>query len=131
MAAGYTLRRGTESAELNAPLFLRHSPEETVQLSTFGRLLQGKGTSFLVSSRRVSIEDPVVLATSGRTHHANVTFNGRHDSRVSGTVFEITDAELMPRPVRAARRVHTCSRNPCFGEKGLVYVDARSATGAL
>ena len=51
--------------------------------------------SFLGSSRRwYRIEDPQVVAASGRTHHANVTFNGRSDSRVSGTVFEITDAEL-------------------------------------
>lgn len=43
----------------------------------------------------VRIEDPQIVAASGRTHHANVMFNGRNDSRVSGTVFEITDAELL------------------------------------
>jgi gamma-glutamylcyclotransferase (GGCT)/AIG2-like uncharacterized protein YtfP len=34
------------------------------------------------------------VAAGGKTHHANVTFNGRSDSRVIGTAFEITDAEL-------------------------------------
>jgi gamma-glutamylcyclotransferase (GGCT)/AIG2-like uncharacterized protein YtfP len=28
------------------------------------------------------------------THYANVRFNGNDDSRVSGTAFEVTDAEL-------------------------------------
>ena len=42
----------------------------------------------------MKIEDPQAAAASDRTHHANVTFNGRPDSRVSGMAFEITDAEL-------------------------------------
>jgi gamma-glutamylcyclotransferase (GGCT)/AIG2-like uncharacterized protein YtfP len=41
----------------------------------------------------VRIEDPRVVAAVGRTHHANVAFNGTEDSRVPGMVFEITDAE--------------------------------------
>jgi len=69
--------------------------QENVQLSTFGRLLQGQRDELLgFEQSLVRIEDPQVVATSGKTHHANVTFNGRNDSRVSGTVFEITDAEL-------------------------------------
>lgn len=66
-----------------------------VQLSTFGRLLHGQRDELVgFEQSLVRIEDPEVVATCGRTHHANVTFNGRDDSRVSGTVFEITDAEL-------------------------------------
>jgi gamma-glutamylcyclotransferase (GGCT)/AIG2-like uncharacterized protein YtfP len=42
----------------------------------------------------VTIEDPQVAATLGKTHHANVEFNGHADSRVQGMVFEITEAEL-------------------------------------
>jgi hypothetical protein len=69
--------------------------EESVQLSTFGRLLQGQGDELPgFEPSFVKIEDPQVVAESGRTHYANVTFNGRSDSRVSGTVFEVTDAEL-------------------------------------
>ena len=69
--------------------------EETVQLSTFGRLLQGQRDElrgFEPSLAR--IEDPRTAAVLARTHHDNVTFTGRHDSRVAGTVFEISDAEL-------------------------------------
>lgn len=69
--------------------------QEDVQISTFGRLLRGQGDELVGFERsQVKIEDPQVVATSGKTHHANVTYNGRNDSRVSGTVFEITDAEL-------------------------------------
>jgi gamma-glutamylcyclotransferase (GGCT)/AIG2-like uncharacterized protein YtfP len=66
-----------------------------VQLSTFGRLLHGERDELpQFEPSLVAIGDPRMVAALGRTHHANVTFNGRHESRVSGTVFEITDAEL-------------------------------------
>jgi gamma-glutamylcyclotransferase (GGCT)/AIG2-like uncharacterized protein YtfP len=66
-----------------------------VQLSTFGRLLPGQRDELPgFEKTAVEIEDPQVVATTGMTHYANVTFNGRSDSRVSGTVYEITDAEL-------------------------------------
>ena len=69
--------------------------QKNVQLSTFGRLLQGQRDELLgFELSSVRIEDPQVIGTSGNTHHANITFNGRNDSRVSGIVFEITDAEL-------------------------------------
>lgn len=51
-------------------------------------------TSFGFESSLLSIEDPQVIAAIGKTHHANVTFNGNENSRVPGLVFEITDAEL-------------------------------------
>lgn len=103
---------------------------EKVQLSTFGRLLQGQQDVLLgVEQSLVRFEDAHVVATSGKTHCANVTFNGRNDSRVSGTVFEISDAE------RAAadqydhpagyKRVAAMLAS---GKQVWVYVDARSST---
>ena len=69
--------------------------QESVQLSTFGRLVQGQKDELPGFEQSLArIEDPQLVATSGNTHHANATFNGREDSRVSGTAFEITDAEL-------------------------------------
>ena len=65
--------------------------QEDVQLATFGRLLHGQKDELLgFEQSLVRIEDPQVVATSGKTHHANVTFNGRNDSRVSGTIGEMT-----------------------------------------
>jgi gamma-glutamylcyclotransferase (GGCT)/AIG2-like uncharacterized protein YtfP len=69
--------------------------EDEVQLSTFGRLLEGLRDELVGFERSsVPIEDPKVAAALGRSHHANVTFNGRDESRVGGTVFEVSDAEL-------------------------------------
>jgi gamma-glutamylcyclotransferase (GGCT)/AIG2-like uncharacterized protein YtfP len=69
--------------------------QEKVQLSTFGRRLNGhKDELPRFEQSLVRIEGPKVAATIGQTHHANVKFNGNNDSFVSGMVFEITDAEL-------------------------------------
>ena len=73
---------------------------------------------------------PQVAAASGRTHHANVTFNGRPDSRVNGMAFEITDAELATadRYEQLAAYVRIAARL-ASGKEAWVYVDARSAPG--
>ena len=69
--------------------------QEPVQLSTFGRLLNGEDDELVgFEPARVRIEDPQVVAAGGETHYENALFNGRPDSRVSGMVFELTDAEL-------------------------------------
>jgi hypothetical protein len=69
--------------------------QQGVQLSTFGRPLDGQKDELVgFEATRVPIVDPQAAAASGTTHHANVMFTGRHDSRVGGTVFEITDEEL-------------------------------------
>jgi hypothetical protein len=70
--------------------------DEDVQLSTFGRRLEGKRDELPgFEPSLVRIEDPEVVAAIGRTHHANVTFKGNDANRVPGTVFEVTDAELV------------------------------------
>jgi len=106
--------------------------QENVQLSTFGRLLQGQTDELLgFEQSLVRIEDPQVAATSGKTHHANVTFNGRNDSRVRGTVFAITDTELAAadqyEQLAAYKRVAAMLAS---GKQAWVYVYARSAAGA-
>ena len=68
---------------------------EDVQLATFHRRLQGR-TDELVgwTLTRVPIADAAVAATLGMTHHANLAFGGDDASRVAGTVFDVTEAEL-------------------------------------
>jgi gamma-glutamylcyclotransferase (GGCT)/AIG2-like uncharacterized protein YtfP len=105
--------------------------EEHVQLSTFGRLLEGQKDDLVgFEPSSVKIEDAQLVSASGRTHHANVTFNGRSDSRVSGTVFEITDAELAAADQYEQRanykRITTMLAS---GKHAWVYVDARAAAG--
>jgi gamma-glutamylcyclotransferase (GGCT)/AIG2-like uncharacterized protein YtfP len=103
--------------------------EEHVQLSTFGRLLQGQRDELIGFERSsVRIDDSQLVVASGRTHHANVTFNGRNDSRVSGTVFEVSDAELAAadryEQVANYKRV---AATLASGKRAWLYVDARTA----
>ena len=105
--------------------------QQDVQLSTFGRLLQGQEDELPgFEQSLVKIEDPQVVATIGKTHHANVTFNGRSDSRVSGTVFEITDDELAAadqyEQLAAYKRIPVALAS---GKQAWVYLDACSAPG--
>lgn len=106
--------------------------QECVQLSTFGRVLKGQKDELLGFEPSLArIEDLQVVAATGKTHHANVTFNGRNDSRVSGMVFEITDAELA-----AADRYEQLASYErvvaklASGRQTWVYVDSRSARPA-
>lgn len=106
--------------------------QQSVQLSAFGRLLQGHKDELPgFEPTLVRIEDPRIAAASGRTHHANVTFNGRNDSRVSGTVFEITDAELAAadRYEQPAAYVRVTAML-ASGRQAWVYVDARTGNRA-
>jgi hypothetical protein len=69
--------------------------QEAVQLSTFGRVLQGWPDVLVGFELSVTkIEDPAFVATSGKSEHAMVTFTGEEESHVTGMVFEVTDAEL-------------------------------------
>jgi hypothetical protein len=69
--------------------------QSAVQLSTFGRLLEGQPDELVgFEQSLLKIEDPEFVAASGKSHHAIVKFNGNRDSRVSGMVFELSDAEL-------------------------------------
>jgi len=103
--------------------------QKSVQLSTFGRLLQGQRDELPgFKPSMVKIEDPQVVAAKGKSHHANVTFNGRNESRVKGTVFEITDTELAAADVyeqlAAYKRIEV---KLASGKDAWVYVDAATA----
>src|SRR5437763_549573 len=69
--------------------------QEAVQRATFGRLLRGQPDALVgFEPSLLRIDDPAFVASSGKAEHAIVKFNGRSDSRVSGTVLEVTDGEL-------------------------------------
>jgi len=90
---------------------------ERVQLSTFGRLLRGERDEL------VGFETTRVTAKDGKTQNANVTFNGRDESRVRGTVFEITDAELAAADQYEARDEYArISTTLGSGRQAWVYV---------
>ncbi len=99
-----------------------------VQRSTFGRLLTGHADVLPgYAQALVAIDDPDVVATSGKTHHPIVKYSGVASERVAGTVFEITDGELAQADryeVAAYRRVAVTLAS---GLSAWVYVDARFA----
>ena len=69
--------------------------EESVQLSTFGRRLNGEPDALVgFEPSQVPIEDPAVRASTGKTHHADAVFTGNKGSRLPGMVFDVTEAEL-------------------------------------
>ncbi len=106
--------------------------QDAVQLSTFGRPLAGHPDALPGFEQSfVPVEDPQILAAGGRTQHANVTFTGSSDSRVNGTVFEITDAELAAadryEQLAAYERIAAVLAS---GKQAWVYIDGRSRPGA-
>ena len=105
--------------------------QEEVQRSTFGRLLRGPRDELVgFEPSSVPIEDPRVVVAGGRTHHASVTFTCRSESRVGGTLFEVTDDELAAADRSEAAvgfervSVTLLSERPAW-----VYVDAGFASG--
>ena len=100
--------------------------QEAVQLSTFGRLLQGQPDELVgFEQSLLKIEDPEFVATSGKSHHAIVKFNGRNDSRVSGTVFEVTETELASADKYEPAGYKRISAPLASGKQAWVYADAR------
>ena len=103
--------------------------EESVQLSTFGRLLDGRGDELVgFELAQAPIKDPGIVAATGMTHYDNALFNGRPDSRVGGMVFEITEAELAAADSFERRAVYErIGVTMASGKQAWVYVEARSA----
>ena len=102
--------------------------QDEVQQATFGRLLPGHADRLPGYARAmVAIDDPAVVATSGKTHHPIVKPSGDAADAVDGTVFEITDEELANADryeVAAYTRVAVTLGS---GREAWVYVDARFA----
>lgn len=68
---------------------------ESVQRAQFGRVLHGTADEILGWRREeVEITDPAVLAKSGERFHP-IIVPGSTEDRVAGTVFELTDEELL------------------------------------
>jgi gamma-glutamylcyclotransferase (GGCT)/AIG2-like uncharacterized protein YtfP len=91
-----------------------------VQLATFGRLLNGRADE-------LPEYEPSVVIASAEVTHANASFNGRSDSRVSGMAFEVTEAELLAsdsyEAIAEYRRMAVVLAS---GASAWVYVHARS-----
>jgi len=69
--------------------------DKAVQIANFGRELVGRSDSLPgYAQTMLAIDDPEVVATSGKTHHPIVQASSNSSDEVAGTVFEITAQEL-------------------------------------
>jgi hypothetical protein len=99
--------------------------QEGVQLSTFGRRLEGTPDNlvgFIIV--RLKIEDPEVIGNSGKEFHPIAKITDSIHNRVPGSVFEVTDDELRlsdQYEVDAYKRVKTTLES---GKVAWVYVEA-------
>jgi gamma-glutamylcyclotransferase (GGCT)/AIG2-like uncharacterized protein YtfP len=101
-----------------------------VQLATFGRALSGRPDELVGYARSMfKIEDPDVVAKSGRAHHPIVRCTGNASDRIAGTVFEVTDEELAHADKYEVDAYVRVSAPLASGCRAWVYVDARHATG--
>ena len=68
---------------------------EAVQLSTFGRRLEGKPDILAgYSLTMIEVQEQSFVAISGAAHHRNILFTGIESDHVEGAVFKVTKKEL-------------------------------------
>jgi hypothetical protein len=101
---------------------------EVVQMATFGRLLSGTGDALPgFELGPLQIEDPAVIAISGKAQHTIAKFTGRDSDEVPGTVFRVTPDDIRNADkyeVDACKRIAVTLRS---GVRAWVYVDAQCA----
>ncbi len=95
----------------------------TVQLETFGRVLEGQKDQLPgYKLEMIEICDCDVVDLSGDTHHPVAIKTNNKNDKVSGVVFKISNQELMQSDryeVDAYKRVE---RTMTSGQKAWVYV---------
>lgn len=100
--------------------------DETVQLSTFGRRLQGEPDELPgFEQSQLRLEDEEFVASSGQAYHVIVKFNGKGDSRVKGTVFELSDRELAEADAYEPEPYRRVAVTLASGKQAWVYADSR------
>jgi len=96
--------------------------ESTVQLATFGRALGGRKDELLGFELGATRRAGKLLA--------NVTRSERDDTLVAGTVFDVTEAELLAADeYERADAYVRITASLASGLEAWVYVDAASVTG--
>ena len=102
--------------------------QEDVQLAIFDRKLRGEQDELLgYEQMLLIIEDPAVVATSGKTQHSIVKPSRDPASRIKGTVYELTQAELQRADRYEVAAYKRAAARLASGKEAWVYVDARVA----
>lgn len=97
--------------------------DPAVQRTTFGRTLTGMADSLPgYTQSLIAIEDPDVLAISGKSHHPIVHRSSDRSDSVAGIVFEITADELAAADRYEVAAYERISVTLASGVKAWVYV---------
>jgi gamma-glutamylcyclotransferase (GGCT)/AIG2-like uncharacterized protein YtfP len=100
--------------------------DPAVQRATFGRELAGHDDRILgFRLDLLEITEPHVLAVSGQTHHPILAATGDPSDSVDGSVFEITDDELLRADEYEVDDYHRVEVPLGSGGKVWVYVGDR------
>jgi len=106
--------------------------QEEVQVAIFERKLRGDQDELVgYEQAPLIIEDPAVIATSGKTHHTIVGPSRDPSNRIKGTVYELTQAELLRADRYEVSAYKRIAANLASGREAWVYVDARVADPLL
>lgn len=98
---------------------------ESVQLEKFSRVLEGRSdilSGFKLST--VKIEDPEVIAASGKDVHPIICYTGQSSDNVTGMIFEISSDELKQADAYEVSDYKRINVQLVSGVFAWVYVDA-------
>jgi gamma-glutamylcyclotransferase (GGCT)/AIG2-like uncharacterized protein YtfP len=98
---------------------------KSVQMANFGRELIGlpdKLLEYIVE--QIEITDPQVIAESGQKYHPILKFTGSDVNEVEGTVFEVTQADLLKADAYEVSDYKRVCANLKSGVTCWVYVSA-------
>lgn len=97
--------------------------DEAVQLANFGRLLSGRAALLPgYTLGPIMIDDPSVVALSGKSQHMIARRSEKPDALVPGMVFEITPDELAAADRYEVSQYTRVRVRLTSGEKAWVYV---------
>lgn len=100
--------------------------QEGVQIATFGRRLEGAPDALKgYALGLLAIDDPDVVATSGKTHHPIISITGNDQDAVPGAVLLLTPDELRQADQYEVAAYERRSVTLASGAVAWAYVDAR------
>ncbi len=101
--------------------------QEGVQLATFGRKLDGRPDKLNgYKLGLLEIDDPEVVATSGKTHHPIISRSDSETDAVVGSVLLVTPEELRQADKYEVAAYKRHSVTLASGDVAWAYVDARN-----
>jgi len=122
----FRVRMGGAMATLEKLFSYGTLQQEGVQLATFGRKLEGRPDQLNgYKLGLLEIDDPEVVATSGKTHHPIISRSSSETDAVVGSVLLVTPEELEQADKYEVAAYKRHSVTLASGAVAWAYVDAR------